>query len=248
MPRVTLACSSMIASFAMRRLPSYRRRRARFIGTGWTDWRGAGLNRGRAGVISALLRRVVDQAFCSSWGDDALNSWGTWRFRRGDSVNRWQCTGGSCRTVPVSRIVADPSRSLRGPGAGRRQEGALSRGRGREAAGQGRARRVRKALSRGDGALAGRKGPYAEILAESLAADHLAPPAQVDSRWPTFAGSLSRSKVVAGPIDVGSTQWRVELDKVGMTRQNSFMPRGGGLGAAPAPRRAVAGLPPDRAG
>ena len=83
------------------------------------------------------------------------------------------------------------------------------------------------------GALAGRKGTYAEILAESLASDHLAPPSQPDSRWPTFAGSLTRSKVVAGPIDVGSTQWRVELDKVGMNRQTAFIPRGGGgMGAA----------------
>ena len=78
------------------------------------------------------------------------------------------------------------------------------------------------------GALAGRNGDYAELLADSLSSDHLAPPAQPDSRWPTFAGSLTRSKVVAGPIDVGSTQWRVELDKVGMNRQTALIPRGGG--------------------
>ena len=61
------------------------------------------------------------------------------------------------------------------------------------------------------GALTGRKGPYAKILEESLRADHRAPPAQPDSRWPTFAGAFSRTRVVAEPIDVGSLQWRVSL-------------------------------------
>ena len=62
------------------------------------------------------------------------------------------------------------------------------------------------------GALAGRKGPYLEILAEALRSDGLAPPAQPDGRWPTFAGSPTRTRVVPGTIDVGSLQWRVELE------------------------------------
>ena len=44
------------------------------------------------------------------------------------------------------------------------------------------------------GSLAGRNGAYAQILAESLASDHLAPPSQPDSRWPTFAGSLAATR------------------------------------------------------
>ena len=100
------------------------------------------------------------------------------------------------------------------------------------------------------GALAGRKGPYREILAESLAADHLAPPSQPDSRWPTFAGSLTRSKVVPGPIDVGSTQWRVELEKVSVDPSDGLHSprwrRGHGRGRRLA--RAAAGLSSDRAG
>ena len=57
-------------------------------------------------------------------------------------------------------------------------------------------------------------------------------PSQPDSRWPTFAGSLTRSKVVPGPIDVGSTQWRVELEKVsGKSSAGIRTPRGW-IGAA----------------
>ena len=39
------------------------------------------------------------------------------------------------------------------------------------------------------GTLAGRKGAYATILAESIAQDHLETSGQPDGRWPTFAGS-----------------------------------------------------------
>ena len=68
------------------------------------------------------------------------------------------------------------------------------------------------------GELAGRKGSYSEILARALASDHLEPPGQPDSRWPTFAGSLTRTRVIPGPIDVGQIQWRVELEKIATAR------------------------------
>ncbi len=78
------------------------------------------------------------------------------------------------------------------------------------------------------GALTGRKGPYAKILEQSLQADRLAPPAQPDSRWPTFAGAFSRSRVVAEPIDVGSLQWKVPLERIvpNRTPYNYGFPRG----------------------
>src|SRR5207248_202078 len=83
------------------------------------------------------------------------------------------------------------------------------------------------------GSLAGREGPYARTIALALTADHLTPPSQPDSRWPTFAGSLRRSKVVSGPIDVGSMQWRVEIEKIALNRTMPFGMRGG-IGAATA--------------
>ncbi len=174
-----------------------------------------------------LLRRVVDQAFCSSWGDDAVELLGDLAFQEG----RFGESLAMYRRLVVDRpgenalVHPDPSVDLARVAAKKVLcRAALGEKPPVKAELDDFARRHPNAT----GALAGRKGTYEDILVESLAADHLTPPSQPDSRWPTFAGSLTRSKVVAGPIDVGSTQWRVELDKVGMTRQASFSPRGGG--------------------
>ncbi len=82
------------------------------------------------------------------------------------------------------------------------------------------------------GSLAGRTGEYLEILTEALRSDRLAA-RDPDNRWPTFAGSFQRTKVVPAPIDVGSMQWRVELEKVSITHVPGFNPRMGGMGAGP---------------
>ena len=57
----------------------------------------------------ALLRRVVDQAFCSSWGDDALELWGISHFRTAASVKRWRCIDVWCPTVAIdSSLLVHP--------------------------------------------------------------------------------------------------------------------------------------------
>ena len=195
-----------------------------------------------------LLRRVVDQAFCSSWGDDALELLGDLAFQEGRFGEALAMYGRLVADRPAIRCVLvhpDPSVDLARVAAKKMLCRAAA---GEKPPGKGDLDEFARRYPGAAGALAGRKGPYAEILAESLAADHLAPPPQPDSRWPTFAGSLSRSKVVASPIDVGSTQWRVELDKVGMTRQTTFLPRSGGDGSGPRFARATAGVPSHRAG
>src|SRR6185312_9459125 len=68
-----------------------------------------------------------------------------------------------------------------------------------------------RAYPAASGPLAGRTGPYLETIVAALGSDRLAPPSQPDGRWPTFAGSPTRTKVIPGAIDVGSLQWRVPL-------------------------------------
>jgi outer membrane protein assembly factor BamB/tetratricopeptide (TPR) repeat protein len=173
-----------------------------------------------------LLRRVVDQAFCSSWGDDALELLGDLAFQDGRFGEAIAMYGQLVADRPDDRALLvhpDPSVDLARVSAKK----LLCR----NAAGD-----IPPAKSELDdfgrrfpeaaGQLAGRKGTYLTILHDAFQSDHLALPSQPDSRWPTFAGSLTRSKVVPGPIDVGSTQWRVELEKVWSNRQNAFIPRG----------------------
>jgi outer membrane protein assembly factor BamB len=92
--------------------------------------------------------------------------------------------------------------------------------------------------------LAGRPGAYDKIVAQALESDHLAQPSQPDSRWPTFAGSLRRNKIVSGPVDVGSKQWRVELDKISSVRNPGFGPRGMGMASNPAPQERLLAFHP----
>jgi outer membrane protein assembly factor BamB/tetratricopeptide (TPR) repeat protein len=179
-----------------------------------------------------LLHRVVDQTFCSSWGDDALELLGDLAFqdgRFGDALASYDRLVADHPDDPLVLVHPDPSVDLARIAAkkllcraalgeypplpedlaefGRRFPGAA-------------------------GSVAGRTGTYAQILAEALASDHLAPTTQPDSRWPTFAGSLRRSKVVPGPIDAGSLQWRVDLEKVALNRAGPFGSRAGMMGGA----------------
>ena len=142
MPPVILRSTSKVAGFATARSPSCRPRPGRSIATGSTAWPSVGFSKARASAIRELLRRVVDQAFCSSWGDDALELLGDLAFqdgRFGEALAMLQpAGGGSSRRSGC----AGPSRSFGRSGAGGRQENALPRGRGRKPAGPGRSRRI----------------------------------------------------------------------------------------------------------
>ncbi|MGO9915177.1 MAG: PQQ-binding-like beta-propeller repeat protein [Isosphaeraceae bacterium] len=168
------------------------------------------------------LRRVVDQAFCCSWGDDAVELLGDMAFqdgRFGDALALYRLLVADRADDPFALVHPDPTVDLAKVAAKKLLcRSALGQNVPTHADLDEYARRYPGA----GGALAGRTGAYAEIVAAALGADHLTPPFQPDSRWPTFAGSLRRSKVVAGPIDVGSTQWRVELEKVQTSRVPTF--------------------------
>ena len=159
------------------------------------------------------LRRVVEMAFCSSWGDDALELLGDLAFQDGrfaEAIAAYRQLVPDHPTAHPGLIYPDPSVDLArvaakkllcraalgdeppSPGTWRRSPRRIRSRRG--------TRRAERAIL--------------TILAEALRSDGLALPASPDGRWPTFAGSPTRSRVVPGTIDVGSFQWRVELESI----------------------------------
>jgi outer membrane protein assembly factor BamB/tetratricopeptide (TPR) repeat protein len=179
------------------------------------------------------LRRVVDLAFCSSWGDDALELLGDLAFqdgRFGEALAMYARIVADHPDDPYALVHPDPSVDLARVAAKKLLCRAAA---GENPPAPAEVDEFARRYPGAAGDLAGRNGPYAQILAESLAGDHLTAPAQPDGRWPTFAGSLRRSKVVSGRIDVGSVQWRVEIEKVGAGRATQFSPRIGATAASP---------------
>ena len=147
-----------------------------FTGTGSTGRPSAGSARGRPVAIPRLLRRVVDVAFCSSWGDDALELLGDLAFQDGRFgealamyrklvLDRPDDTFGLVHpdpTVDLARIAA--KKILCRAAAGEKLDVAAEI----------------DAFSRrfpgSSGTLAGRKGPYALIVERIVAAGPLGLP------------------------------------------------------------------------
>lgn len=194
---------------------------------------------GLQGRDRALLRRVVDQAFCSSWGDDALDLLGDLAFQDGQFAEALasyaqlapeHAPGGAGLAHPdpsvdLARVAA--KKLLCRAAIGEHPPTA------EELAAFARAHPADSA------AFAGRRGPLGADLADAVRDDHLGPPPQVDGRWPTFAGAPTRDRVAPGPIDVGSLHWRVDLDPIAaQKKQSSMMLRQGfASGVIPAPDR-----------
>ncbi len=173
----------------------------------------------------ATLRRVVDQAFCSDWGDDALELLGDLAFqdgRFGEALSDYRRLVPDRAGDPAVLIHPDPSVDLARVAAKKLLCRAAA---GEYPPGPTDLAELVRLYPGATGSLAGRSGEYAQTVKEALESDNLGPVAQPDSRWPTFAGSFRRTKVVPGPIDVGSMQWRVELEKVS-ARNASINSRG----------------------
>ena len=145
---------------------------------------------------AASLRRVVNQAFCSSFGDDALELLGDLAFqngRFGEALAYYRRLVADDPADAFALVHPDPSVDL--------ARVAAKKLLCRSASGEGppteaQLEEFARLYPAAAGSLAGRDGNYAEIVALALAADHLAPPSLPDDRWPTFAGSLRRTKVV----------------------------------------------------
>ncbi len=125
-----------------------------------------------------LLRRVVDQAFCSSWGDDALELLGDLAFqdgRFGEALAMYSQLVADRPDDPFGLVHPDPSVDL--------ARVAAKKFLCRAAAGEyppspAELAEFDQRYPGAAGSLAGRKGGYAKILADALASDHLGPQEQ----------------------------------------------------------------------
>lgn len=182
----------------------------------------------------AALRRVVDQMFGSSWGDDALDLLGDMAFQEGQFA---EALGLYRRLVPdpgapaTGLVHPDPEVDLARVAA---KKILCRAAMGIDPPVSEDLKTFAAAYPEAKGPLAGRDGPLAQSLAEAIAADHLALPPQSDGRWTTFAGAPSRTRIAPGPIDIGQFQWRRKLEAPPSPRAQPQMTRFGG-GFAPMP-------------
>jgi outer membrane protein assembly factor BamB len=189
-----------------------------------------------------LLRRVVIEAFCSSWGDDALDVLGDLAFqegRFGEALENYRrlLPGRPGEPGPLVHPDADVDRARVAAKA------ILCRAAlGVDRPGRADLEAFAQDYPDAKGPFAGRNGPLVKCLAEALAADHMDQTLPADGRWPTFAGAPTRTKVLPGPIDVGSFLWKVKLEPpLALTRQtsNGFGGMGRGFGGGPPQFRTV---------
>jgi len=161
-----------------------------------------------------LLLKVVEQAFASSWGDDALAALGEMALESGDCAaarsywekiipaeppagasKSWLCFPDTdlelaairARLVLVSILEGSPRRAADELAAFERLHG-TARGR-----------------------LGGREVEYAEALAALLGESRAWPRDVAGDDWPTFAGSPGRNRIAAEigqPVEVA---WRIPL-------------------------------------
>lgn len=167
-----------------------------------------------------LLRRVVEDAFCSRSGDRALELLGDLAFERGrfDEADYWWRLLSPPAAAPAPELVfPDPQVDVARVRA-KQIMTLLFRGSNLVPKDRVEAelKAFRAAHPRAEGQLAGRSGIYADIL-QNLVADAAGlAPAEADD-WPTFAGDPSRNAVPAAPAKrlarllAGPPRWRFNL-------------------------------------
>lgn len=166
---------------------------------------------------SGRLLRLLDQAFASSWGDNALNALAEIALESGDHAAArafWE------KMLPFEQPGDVPRTWLGVPDteldlAGIRArlvltsilEGSTSRARQELA-------RLAKLHPNAKGRLGGEEVNYAAALAALLADSASWPEPRQQPDWPTFAGSPSRNQIAPRPPDVADVVWRAPLRPV----------------------------------
>jgi outer membrane protein assembly factor BamB len=177
------------------------------------------------------LRKVVDDAFCSSWAAAALDLLGDLAFERGEFAMAqlyWSMLGqpaswGTAKNRNSQELVfPDPSTEVVASVRAKQIVADIFEGRLEEAYAETRA--FESLHSTAQGHLCGQQGNYAKIL-ESLIRDSMKlSPVAVKDEWPTFAHDAGRGNrihrsegVLARLPQAGEPTWSVRLD----TRQKT---------------------------
>lgn len=185
-----------------------------------------------------LLEKVVDQAFSSSWGDNALYMLGEMALESADypaARAYWE------KAIPVDppegaarTWLSVPDTDLDLAAIRARLvlvsilEGSLDRAREELAAFSGLHADAR-------GRLGGREVNYVDALSALLSESTSWPEREPNHDWPTFAGSPLRNRIAPDSVDLGQVAWRKPL------RATAPAPVFLGDSRAAAPRRVAEG-------
>jgi hypothetical protein len=218
-------CQLRLAALPREALARYRQRTDPLVRKGYED--------GMRDLNRQDLLNVVDQAFASSWGDQALLALGELALSGGDATTaRWYWQ----RILPVEPALAEtwpafPDSKL---------DPAMVRARLVLASIlEGSTARARDELAQFDrlhlmarGTLGGEEVNYSQALHALLEETAAAPSPAENPDWPTFAGSPERNrsgpKMPPGNIDPRGVTWRLALRHPASTqapRSPSVTPR-----------------------
>ena len=142
-----------------------------------------------------LLRRVVDEAFCSRPAEKAIDLLGDFAFERGDfaEAEQWwklllHSSDAAALFYPDSKI--EPARTHAKILLARLFRGAYGWA--------DDLRAYRKNYGAVEGEIAGKKGRYADIL-QQVADERKADPPAPPTDWPTFGGDAARGRIAVAP-------------------------------------------------
>ena len=162
-----------------------------------------------------LLERILEEAFCSSWGDNALWLLGELCFEQGSprkAENYWkQLKGLPSSDLDLKHGLVYPDTSF-APAAleARLILCLIATDRSQEAL--TRLNSFRSQFPHAKGFLAGTNGPLADTLSTLLKNTVKWLPEQTDSDWPTFAGNFQRNKLLPFPIEIGALSGKIKLN------------------------------------
>lgn len=182
------------------------------------------LDQGQANRDPAMLRRLVEESFCSRHTDQALDLLGDLSFERGDfeEAERWW----KLLALPASQKDRGPARDqLLFPDpqvdvARVRAKQLLARlFRGADIGFLAEFNAFQKAHPKAEGQLAGKKGNYATLLQALMDQDSIRGSVAEFDGWPTFGGRPNRNRVLpekqgrlARIPQLDGPQWSVRLD------------------------------------
>lgn len=190
---------------------------------------------------SALLQRVIEQAFPSSWTDDALWKLGDWALERGDFMTArkaWQTI------LPPPADMAEMSRAstLSYPDTDLKLadvyarlvlvsilEGSRARAEVELETSLAGGHGFRERYPEARGKFAGKEGKYVDLLSEWLSASERWPAPRHDPDWVTFAGAVGRNHRLPPPVPLAGRAWEeaislqpVKVQPAAIDREYSF--------------------------